>query len=77
MRLSCGEAVIDLEMLKRHTSYGASVSKGDKEPHVRIFWQARLAVALKPTAISCSKIDVATGFPFSGRLVDVAFECRC
>ncbi|KAL3894215.1 MAG: hypothetical protein SGPRY_013867, partial [Prymnesium sp.] len=34
-------ADIDLEMLKRHTSYGASITNGANEPHVKIFWQAR------------------------------------
>eukprot|EP00327_Prymnesium_parvum_P027476 CAMPEP_0195591054 /NCGR_PEP_ID=MMETSP0814-20130614/34454_1 /TAXON_ID=97485 /ORGANISM="Prymnesium parvum, Strain Texoma1" /LENGTH=309 /DNA_ID=CAMNT_0040730097 /DNA_START=1 /DNA_END=930 /DNA_ORIENTATION=- len=37
--LTCGEAAIDLQMLKRHTSYGASLPGGANEPHIRLFWQ--------------------------------------
>jgi len=37
--LTCGEADVDLAMLKRHTSYGASITGGENAPHIRIFWQ--------------------------------------
>ena len=36
--LTCGEATVDLVALKKHTTYGATVSGGEREPQIKIFW---------------------------------------